>query len=408
MDKNKVLKLDNLSIQHTLSEWWHNNEQQIRAAEDQQEWAQRLTSEAERLIYETHDSVIKNKLEIDHQSKVKVNDIEFKKKEIQNKKNDLDEEINMLLVYEERIKNANNSLVGDAMDIIAECLKLRKERIGIDLVFDDVERELLRERLLIVGINDQLEELLDKVVLQLRKLRSFAYNLSVDLEHKENVLKIEAHNEQLSDNSIEISVLNSKHMFLPAKISAEEWDQYSSNIIAAANKTLVNGRPLRAYFDKCLNKMIEDLVDQANIVNETLRQRTEEYREIIEKLHQQQGEVFGKIEDVQETINKLQKAIDDKEAYIALAHTRLKNRTLRKGIELCRDELEVKLHAEVAELEENVKRLQEMLANSLECLKNLKQSSVRIETQLKIKENSLYIDSVLCVKQRNRINFQTF
>lgn len=80
-------------------------------------------------------------------------------------------------------------------------------------------------------------------------------------------------------------------MSVCSKISAEEWDQYSSDNIAAANETLISGRPLRAYFDKCLNKMIEDLVEQSNVVNEALRQRAEEYRDIIEKLYQQQAEV---------------------------------------------------------------------------------------------------------------------
>lgn len=83
-------------------------------------------------------------------------------------------------------------------------------------MFDDVEQELLRERQLIYGINRQLEELLDKVVLQIRNLRSFVYNLTVDLRYKQNTLRIEAHNEQLNENSVEISVLNDKNVFKPA------------------------------------------------------------------------------------------------------------------------------------------------------------------------------------------------
>lgn len=83
-------------------------------------------------------------------------------------------------------------------------------------MFDDVEQELLRERQLIYGVNRQLEELLDKVVLQIRNLRSFVHNLTVDLRHKQNTLRIEAHNEQLNENSVEISVLNDKKVFKPA------------------------------------------------------------------------------------------------------------------------------------------------------------------------------------------------
>lgn len=86
----------------------------------------------------------------------------------------------------------------------------------MDLVFDDVEKELLRERELIYGIKEQLEELLDKVVLQIRRLRAFVYNLTVDLRYKQNTLKIEEHNGKLDGNHIDPSVLNDKNVFKPA------------------------------------------------------------------------------------------------------------------------------------------------------------------------------------------------
>jgi len=111
---------------------------------------------------------------------------------------------------------------------------------------------------------------------------------------------------------------------------------------------------------------------------------------------------------VELTLDKLKKAIDDKEAYIALVHTRLLNRTRREGVELCRDELEAKLYKEVVELENNVQHLQKMMANSVVCLRHLKQSIVRIDIQLEIKENSLHIDNELCVEQRKRINYRAF
>jgi len=68
---------------------------------------------------------MKNKLDIDHQSKVKVRDIQYKCREIEKQKYDLEEEICLLLGYQVRIENANKLLVGDALDVISECLKLR-------------------------------------------------------------------------------------------------------------------------------------------------------------------------------------------------------------------------------------------------------------------------------------------
>lgn len=114
------------------------------------------------------------------------------------------------------------------------------------------------------------------------------------------------------------------------------------------------------------------------------------------------------MEEVQKMIEQLKRGMDDKAAYLALAHTRLFNRTRREGIELCRDELEVKLFDEVTELEQNVQNLHRMKAESLVCLRHLRQSTVRINLALDAKENSLHIDNVLCVEQRKRINYRAF
>lgn len=111
---------------------------------------------------------------------------------------------------------------------------------------------------------------------------------------------------------------------------------------------------------------------------------------------------------MQQTIDKLQKAIDDKKMNIALVHTRLLNRTQRDGVELCRDELETKLFNESTELDNNVHSLQEMMADSLVCLRHLKQSIVRIDIQLKMKHNSLRIDGEMCAEQRKRVDYRTF
>lgn len=104
-------------------------------------------------------------------------------------------------------------------------------------------------------------------------------------------------------------------------------------------------------------------------------------------------------------MDKLRKSIDDKKACIALVHTRLLNRSRRDGVDMCRDELEVKLYEEMVELENDVGNIQKMMAECVVHRRRLKQSAVRIDIQLEIKENSLRIDSELCAEQRKRVNY---
>lgn len=74
-------------------------------------------------------------------------------------------------------------------------------------------------------------------------------------------------------------------------VSVMEWDRFTLDIISSANKVLVDGRPIRAYFDKCLIKMIDDLMNQSNTIDQALKLRVEEYQEIIKKLKHQKIEV---------------------------------------------------------------------------------------------------------------------
>lgn len=115
----------NVYNSHTPDEWRYTNEQEINAAEKQQELAQRLTLEADRLMKQAKDTVLKNELEIDHRSNVKINDVEFKRNEIERQKRNVEEEIELLLGYQMCIEKFSNNFSNDALDAIAECLRHR-------------------------------------------------------------------------------------------------------------------------------------------------------------------------------------------------------------------------------------------------------------------------------------------
>jgi len=78
------------------------------------------------------------------------------------------------------------------------------------------------------------------------------------------------------------------------EISFTKWDQFTTDIILAASKVLIDGRPIRAYFDKCLSKIINDLVSQSDEVEQAFKSRVQEYLAVIEKLSKQRDEVCVK------------------------------------------------------------------------------------------------------------------
>ena len=119
-------------------------------------------------------------------------------------------------------------------------------------------------------------------------------------------------------------------------------------------------------------------------------------------------QVLAQITEIEDNIARLKKAIDEKEAPLALAHTRLDNRTHRPNVELCRDPAQYRLVEEVGEIETNVMRLRERLAQSEDSLKGLIRRQLDLEDDIAIKANTLFIDETECVGMRRSINIQVY
>lgn len=107
-------------------------------------------------------------------------------------------------------------------------------------------------------------------------------------------------------------------------------------------------------------------------------------------------------------ITRLEKAIAEKEGFMALAHTRLGNRAQRPGVELCRDLVETNLVNEVRELRENVATLQHMLAEAQASLRYLLKTQIQLEEDLNVKTNTLKIDEVDCMTVRQSMSYHAY
>lgn len=110
------------------------------------------------------------------------------------------------------------------------------------------------------------------------------------------------------------------------------------------------------------------------------------------KLEQQVSDVNKLINDVEENIKNLEKAILDKEDYLKLTHTRLDVRAQRPGVELVRDSAQYKLVQEAHEIEEAIRRLQERLDHSHRKLKDLDRNRLLLLKDIDVKTNTVRVD----------------
>ncbi|CAH2224143.1 tektin-1 [Pelobates cultripes] len=143
---------------------------------------------------------------------------------------------------------------------------------------------------------------------------------------------------------------------------------------------------------------------QCDSVNFALKIRVNETKDAKNKLEVHLAKVMDEISSQEKNIEHLKKAISDKEGPIKVAQTRLETRTLRPNVELCHDPVQYRLLNEVQELTTNVERLRETLRLAEIELKGLIRNQLSLEEEIKVKENTLYIDEVMCMQMREAIS----
>ncbi|KYQ56708.1 Long-chain fatty acid transport protein 4 [Trachymyrmex zeteki] len=353
------------STRFTLDEWHLNNQFRYRCSEAQQELSDRLLAEATLACDSAKEIVKANKEETDHRLLEKLNDIEFRKGELLLIRKDTALEIDALSVYKERITDVLKSVKRNALAICGKCLIARECRLSIDLVYDDVEMNLLKEREVIQGAENLLDRILKKTCEQIRKLKATLYRIDHDLENKENNLHIDRRNVTLKETDFNLKVIY-KRTVKHRVVMLNEWELQTNNNVIDANKEMNSSKQLRCYIDTIIKQTIDELNNQKNVTNEAFRQRIEQTREAKTKLELQHSEIIKQVTVMSSNITHLKKSIAEKEGFMALAHTRLGRRCQRPGIEHIQDLVQVNLVKEIHELRNVVANLQRMLYEDIE------------------------------------------
>ena len=119
-------------------------------------------------------------------------------------------------------------------------------------------------------------------------------------------------------------------------------------------------------------------------------------------------QVLKQIQQMEDNIDKIEKAIVAKEPPLMVAQTRLGNRSSRPDIELCRDPVQYRLIEEVNQIEDSVRKLQVRHAQSVVSLKALVRQKLDLEEDIDVKSNTLFIDETECMGMRKSINIQSY
>ncbi|KAM4795393.1 tektin-1 [Rhinophrynus dorsalis] len=388
-------------------EWDIANKTRYTNAELQRSRSERLVAESQRLVEEVEKTTQKSQKDVNKKLEQRLEEIQFWKKELDNKLEDTVSEIEQLLAYKIRLEKALESCK-EPLSIAQQCLLEREKRIGIDLVHDEVERELIKEVEVIQGVMALLQRTLEQITEQIRLCRSSNYSLKKDLKDKFQALKIDNHCSTLTNNAPDIGYSANVVSIQGNSVTPHEWEDFSNTNIVKAEKQRNNAKALRSLTDSILSETANDMRKQCDSVNFSLKNRVQETKEAKNKLELHLAKVMDEISAQEKNIESLKKAIMDKEGPIKVSQTRLETRTLRPNVEQCRDPVQYRLLSELQEITTNVERLRETLSQAENELKGLIRNQLSLEEEIQVKENTIYIDEVICMQMREAISINNF
>ncbi|NWV67539.1 TEKT1 protein, partial [Malurus elegans] len=384
------------------SEWHTANMMQRASTESQKSKSECMIAESWRLVDEIEKTTQKTQSDVNKKIEQRREEIKFWKQELDNKLEEIVNETEVLLTFKKRLERALQGC-REPLVIDRKCLLYRQRRVGIDLVHDEVERELEKEVEVLQGIIALLERTLEQTDEQIRRNRSAKYSLEMDLKDKFMALTIDDYCASLTNDTPGIIYADNAMKLEGNFVSLEDWLDFSNVNVEKADKQKNCSLALRTLIDGILSQTANDMRKQCEMVNAAFRNWVREVKDAKHKLETLLAMVMDEIASQEKNIAALKKAIADKEGPVKVAQTRLEARNHRPNVELCFDTVHCSLMSEVQEITKNIQRLKDALAQAEIDLKALSRRQLSLEEEIKVKENTLYIDEVLCMQMRESI-----
>ncbi|OCT60783.1 hypothetical protein XELAEV_18046805mg [Xenopus laevis] len=384
---------------YTPDDWYKSNQSNFRESESSRRSAERLRVDTSRLIQERDQKTRKIQNETSKDLGERVNDISFWKSEIIHEIDQMIGETNALSEMKRRLERALIETEGP-LQVAQECLYHREKRMSIDLVHDDVEKQLLQEVDCIKSCQEKMRRHLQKITAQLAANRGAQHELERDISDKQTALRIDDKCQNLRNSSDGIGYYRGVDRIDATVSIPETWAKFSDDNILRSQSERTASAKLREDAETILASTSNGMWSQFNTVNVNFTNRISETADAKNKLQNHLAKTLQEIFQTEMTIEALKKAIKDKSAPMKVAQTRLDERTRRPNVELCRDTVQIRLMQEVQEIDDTIQALQLRLRDAEDTLQMLVHTKSNLEHDLAIKANSLFIDQEKCMGMR--------
>ncbi|NWW98473.1 TEKT3 protein, partial [Caloenas nicobarica] len=388
-----------LFTRYTPDDWYRSNLTNYKDSETSRRNAECLRVDTTRLIQDKYQQTKKTQGESTKNLGERVNYIEFWKSELRHELDEMIGETNALTDVKKRLERALAETEAP-LQVALECLLHREKRMGVDLVHDEVEKQLFTEVDVIRSCQERMQRYLDRAKAQLASNRAAQHEVERDLANKQTAHRIDDKCHHLRNSSDGISYYRGVERFDATISVPESWAKFTDDNILRSQSERAASAKLRDDIENLLVVTANEMWRQFNTVNVAFTNRIAETADAKSKLQTHLAKTLKEIFEMEMNIEALRKAIRDKGPPLKVAQTRLDERTRRPDVELCRDPPQIRLVNEVHELDETIQGHQQRLRDAEDMLQMLVHAKSILEHDLAVKANSLFIDQEKCMGMR--------
>uniref|UniRef100_A0A3Q0KGI1 Tektin n=2 Tax=Schistosoma mansoni TaxID=6183 RepID=A0A3Q0KGI1_SCHMA len=388
-----------LYTRYTPADWTRGNLTRLSNSEQAMKRAEHIRENGERLGVEADDRIKRAQQEVGRLLGQRINDINYMKHELNNEIDALVNEMNKLN-ESKRIAEKAFAEIENPLHITQECLYHREKRQSTDLVHDQPEKALLKEIDGIKICQEQIKNIINRATAQLSLCRSVQHELEQDSSDKFRALQLDQLAHQLRNSSANIALYGDIEKLEKWMSVPEKWAEHTSANLKRSQAERAASRSIREAIEHCLGSTFSKIRDLWSSTNACLSQRIQETMEAKNRIQVQLEKINQELFDVEKNMEYLKRCIADKQAPLKVARTRLDLRNRRPNIELCHDDPHERLLREIGELQESIDQLIQQLNNTQIIHQDLLNNKSRLEMDLSIKTNSIYIDREKCLGLR--------
>ncbi|CAF1071727.1 unnamed protein product [Adineta steineri] len=387
---------------YNVPDWFNHNYAISHDAERSRNVSHQVRQDGRRLINETYNESWWNKHDNDVRISDRLDEIDKWRKTLEYTIQDIDREIQAIQTTKQQCERYLEHM-RSPLDVALENHVTRDGRKAIDNVDDEAERELKKEVYVIDGIKRQLHQQVQTAFDQIARLTEAKQQLVRDLQDKHTAFAICEENLQLNEFSPNISYKPDPCRPIKGQITPEEWLAFSKYNKDRAEKEMYESTRLRENIFHTMGQSSSDLESQQKASEYSLRKRLHELERALTELEWQKKQTQEEILSNESDIERLEKAIRDKEPMIKLAMTRQENRHSRPGMDLVRDEVSYGLCDEIQQLKAEKRALEDQLKQAKHAWNILQQQLHRIEDEIAVKSNSIMLEK-RALETRRRLN----